>query len=250
MKAIILAAGQGTRLRPITDAKPKCLVELAGAPILEHQIRTLKNCKISNIHLVGGYLSEQLIEYDARLHVNKNYETTNMVASLFCASEELNGNDDVIISYGDIVYQKSVLKKLLCSDAEISLVIDKSWYNYWSARMDNPLSDAETLKIEMFDKVVDIGRKPKNSDEIQGQYTGLIKVRKDRVKDFKQTWEELDRNALYDGKTYENMFMTCFLKKLIHLGWECRAVFINNGWAEIDCESDIAVATDFWSPNK
>ena len=49
---------------------------------------------------------------------------------------------------------------------------------------------------------------------------------------------------------YENMFMTSFLRKLIHLSWECRAVFINNGWAEIDCEADIAVATDFWSPNK
>ena len=250
MKAIILAAGQGTRLRPLTDLRPKCLVELAGASILEHQIRTLQSNNINKIHLVGGYLSEQLETYDAQLHVNHIYERTNMVASLFCASEQFDGGDDLIIAYGDIVYQKNVLKKLLVADAEISLVIDKSWHRYWTARMVDPLADAETLKVVDTDKIVEIGQKPRNIGDIHGQYTGLIKIRKDCVLNFKDAWKKLDQKKMYDGQSYENMYMTSFLQELIEANWDCRAVFINNGWAEIDCLSDIHVATKFWSPSK
>ena len=54
MKAIILAAGKGTRLRPLTNSKPKCLVELAGKSLLEHQLDTLFECGITDIHVIGG----------------------------------------------------------------------------------------------------------------------------------------------------------------------------------------------------
>jgi NDP-sugar pyrophosphorylase family protein len=60
MMAIILVAGQGTRLRPLTNDKPKCLVELAGKPLLEHQLETLRARGVEDIHIVGGYRADQL----------------------------------------------------------------------------------------------------------------------------------------------------------------------------------------------
>ena len=60
MKAIILAAGQGTRLRPLTNDKPKCLVELANKPLLDHQLSVLRYTGINDIHVVAGYRAEQL----------------------------------------------------------------------------------------------------------------------------------------------------------------------------------------------
>lgn len=82
MKAIILAAGQGTRLRPLTDHKPKCLVELAGKPMLEHQLTTLRGAGINEIHIVAGYCAEQLDRSDITRHLNLDYASTNMVTTL------------------------------------------------------------------------------------------------------------------------------------------------------------------------
>ena len=246
MKAIILAAGQGTRLRPLTAYKPKCLVEVAGKPILEHQLKTLAQNDVTDIHIVAGYCAEQLECYPATVHINPDYALTNMVYTLFCAKSVMTNCKDLIISYGDIVYEPNVLAKLIESDAPVSLIVDTEWKSYWSARMENPLDDAETLKLKDGNKIVEIGKKPCSYSEVQGQYTGLIKVRADYVERLFYVWQSMDQNKMFDGKDFQNMYMTSFLQHLIDSGWDTRAVFIQNGWAEIDCEADLHVATQFW----
>lgn len=246
MKAIILAAGQGTRLRPLTDDKPKCLVELAGKPLLEHQLATLHAGGVDDIHVVGGYRTDQLQRPGITLHINERFAETNMVTTLFAAEAVMTGESDLIISYGDIVYEQRVLAALQAVDAPIALAVDREWRSYWAARMADPLSDAESLKLSDSDRVVELGKKPQSYDEIQGQYIGLIKIRADYVARLPQLWRSMDRDAIYDGKDYDNMFMTSFIQHLIHIGWEARAAFIDNGWAEVDCEYDLNVATEFW----
>ena len=248
MKAIILAAGKGTRLRPLTDSKPKCLVELAGKSLLEHQLDTLSECGITDIHVIGGYYADQLVNAKYKLHQNYNYNNSNMVHTLFVAMEELTGREDIIISYGDIVYQKNVLQKLIDLDAPISLVIDRAWLSYWKTRMEDPLTDLETLKLDNTNKIIEIGKKPQNLSEIDGQYIGLIKVNAQFVTKLKNTWQNMDKDILYDGKDYDNMYMTSYLQMLINLGWDIRATFIENGWAEIDCLADLDVALANWKP--
>lgn len=245
MKAIILAAGQGTRLRPLTNDKPKCLVELAGKPLLEHQLETLRAAGISDIHVVGGYRADQLKRPGFTLHLNPRYAETNMVTTLFAAEAVMTGENDLIISYGDIVYEPRVLAALQAVDAPIALAVDREWRRYWAARMEDPLSDAETLKLADCDRVVELGKKPKSYDDIQGQYTGLIKIRADHVARLPEVWRAMDHTATYDGKDYDNMYMTSFIQHLIDSGWEARAAFIDNGWAEVDCREDISVAEGF-----
>ena len=247
MKAIILAAGQGTRLRPLTDHKPKCLVELAGKPLLEYQLDTLRACGINDIHIVGGYRADQLRKYDVTLHLNPRYAETNMVNTLFAAEVVMTGDTDLVIAYGDIVYETRVLRALLDCDAPIALAVDKEWYRYWSARMEDPLADAETLKLTVKNRITELGKKPRSLDDIQGQYTGLIKVQADYVRKFAEVWHAMDRNALYDRKDFDNMYMTSFLQYLIDRDWKVRAAFIENGWAEVDCEADLQIAIYFWS---
>ena len=245
MKAIILAAGQGTRLRPLTDHKPKCLVELAGKPLLEHQLATLRAAGVDDIHIVGGYRAEQLERPGITLHINERFAETNMVTTLFAAEAVMTGESDLIIGYGDIVYEPRVLAALLAVDAPIALAVDREWRRYWAARMDDPLSDAETLKLTDGDRVVELGKKPQSYADIQGQYTGLIKIRAAHVARLPEVWRAMDRDAIYDGKDYDNMYMTSFIQYLIDSGWETRAALIDNGWAEVDCEADLAVALTF-----
>ena len=103
-----------------------------------------------------------------RLKENPRYFETNMVWTLFSAEEELEG--DLIISYGDIVYSREILQTLLDSKSDISVVIDKDWESYWRARNDNPLDDAETLRLSKNGRILELGQKPQSVDEIQGQY--------------------------------------------------------------------------------
>lgn len=239
MRAIILAAGQGTRLRPLTDDKPKCMVELAGKPLLHHQVNALRGVGINDIVLVGGYRSDQLQADGTQLVLNPDYATTNMVGTLFCAEHLMTHDDDLLIAYGDIVYEQKVLRSLLDCDAPVALSIDREWQRLWESRMDDPLSDAETLKLEDENRIRELGKKPDSLEEIQGQYIGLIKVRSDFVAVLRDFYHQLNRSAHYDGKDFDNMFMTSFIQALIDAGHEVRAAFTDNGWIEVDTVEDL-----------
>ena len=151
MKVIILAAGQGTRLRPLTDHCPKCMVEVNGKSIIERQLDTMHSCGIEDkdITIIAGYrndvLKEKFKDTEINFIVNEEYENTNMVCSLMCARSLMEAEDDILISYGDIIYNKEVLGKILQSEENMSVIVDDGWYEYWSARCENPLDDAETL---------------------------------------------------------------------------------------------------------
>ena len=239
MRAIILAAGQGKRLRPLTDDRPKCLVELGGVTLLERQLTTLRQHAINDITVVGGYRAELLKDGDYRLVVNPNYATGNMVASLFCARESLRADQDLVIAYGDILYESRVLGALLDGQDPICLVVDHGWREYWNRRMADPLTDAETLKLDRANYVRELGKRAQVLSEIEGQYIGLIKVQSEFVPQLVEAYERMDRNATYDGKPFPQMYMTSFLQHLIELDWPVRAVLVDHGWLEVDTLDDL-----------
>ncbi len=240
MTSIILAAGQGTRLRPYTDELPKCMVPLAGKPLLHHQMDTLAACGAdSDMVVVGGYRSDRLDLRNAELITNPAYDSTNMVTTLFCARDRMRDGEDLLISYGDIVFEPGVLRALLDGDGGIRLAADRQWERLWSTRMDNPLDDAETFVMDASGTVIELGKKPGGYDEVQAQYMGLIFVRGDQVADFKHAYDELDRSATYDGKDFDNMYMTSFLQYLIDSGRGVHACLVDSGWLEVDTTDEL-----------
>ena len=243
MKVIILAAGQGTRLRPYSDNIPKCMVEMAGKPLLLHQLDSMKVCKISmdDVAIVGGYKIDILKKLKLKVFENPQYTSTNMVSTLFCAREFMKQGEDLIISYGDIIYEPKVLKSLLeCSDP-ICITADKEWERLWRLRMDNPLLDAETFIMDKQCYVQELGKKPRSNTEVEAQYMGLIKVRSDMVEKFLNIYDAMDKSINYDGKDYKNMYMTSFIQYLIDAGWNVKACLVENGWLEVDTVEDLDV---------
>lgn len=241
MRVIILAAGQGTRLRPFTNEKPKCMVELHGKPLLHHQLTQIKKCNIdiNSIAIVGGYLSDRINSECINIFENKNYESSNMVHTLFCAQEFMSFEEDLIISYGDIVYDSSVLDKLIKADGDVVVSADLDWYKLWKERMENPLEDAETFKITENNKILELGKRPVSIDEVQAQYIGLVKVSSSKVNDFIKFYELMNKTKIYDGQSFNNMYFTSFLQCLIDSGWNVVADLINNKWIEVDSVDDL-----------
>jgi len=229
MKTIHLAAGQGTRLRPITDDRPKPLVELGDTSLLERNIETLRSAGINEQVVVTGYEAERIEELGYDTVHNDVYDETEMVYSLFCASEVFPTNDDLAISYGDIVYEESVVDALMACDAPISVVVDLKWRDLWERRFDDPLEDAETLQIEN-NRVTEIGAEPDSYHDIDSQYIGLIKIRADYIDRFVDAYESLDRDSIH---------MTWFLQHLINDGWHVEPVKIEGGWLEVDTIQDL-----------
>ena len=208
MKAIILAAGIGSRLGNLTKLKPKCMVKILENPLLFYQLKTLKSLNINNIYVVTGYRQNDLNFEGVNYIFNSSYATTNMVASLFCAREVLEMGEDVLISYGDIIYNTEILKKTINANYQINIPIDIEWKKYWKLRMENPLDDAETLKLDSKFNILEIGKKTKDYRDIYGQYMGLIKIRSDMGKRLFKNWDEINKNILHDGRTYKQMYMT------------------------------------------
>lgn len=234
MKAIVLAAGQGTRLRPLTNARPKCMVEFKGKPIINYIIEAMHHVGISDIHIITGYKSEVLKTHLANeegiiFHLNSEYDATNMLYSLWCANEEFD--DDIIISYSDIIYSSDILQKLVDCQAEIAITVDRDWRKLWELRMDNPLSDAESLILDENENVIEIGKKTSSYTDIQGQYMGLIKISKNAWKNIKKIYQSIPNPC--------SMYMTDFLQLIVNNGIGVRAVPVHGGWLEIDSVEDL-----------
>lgn len=241
MKVIILAAGQGTRLRPYTNDRPKCMVELKGKPLLHHQLEAIEQCGVNrtDIALAAGYLQEALVAPGIKQFRNEQYATTNMVTTLFAAEDFMQAGEDLIISYGDIVYKPDVFKRLLATSGDLVVAADLDWYDLWKLRMENPLDDAETFKMTKDGKVIELGKIPKTREDAQAQYIGLIKIAGNKVAEFVQYYHAMDKAAKYDGKDFDNMYMTSLIQSIIDAGWNVRAALINRSWLEVDSVADL-----------
>lgn len=242
-RVVVLAAGRGTRLGDAAEGLPKCMVELAGRPLLAHQLAAFAACGIDDVHVVTGHAADRVVAPGATRWTNPRYADTNMVVTLFCAQGAMDGATDLVVSYGDIVYEPRVLDALLAVDAPLAIVVDRGWRDYWRARMPDPLADAETMRLTDGDRIVELGKRATSYDQVEGQYIGLFRVRADHVPAFVAAWEALDPAGPYDGRDRDHMFMTSFLQRLIDTGWDARAAFVEHGWLEVDQPEDLAIDT-------
>ncbi len=252
-RLIILAAGQGTRLRPLTDSRPKCMVEIHGKPLIQWQVETARAVGIQDITIVSGYRADSISVEGVRYVQNPRYAETNMVRTLFCA--EFHFGDPLIVSYGDILYEPKALKQLMDSNHPVGVIVDTEWLSYWESRFENVLEDAETLRLDDAGAIVDIGQKPKTIEEISGQYIGLMKFSGDGLKQLCDAYTselsayERGESHICKERNLDQLYMTDLLQGLIDLGNTVSAVPISGGWVEIDFPQDLTLAQKYIDPS-
>ncbi len=237
MKAIILAAGRGSRMKDLTDEIPKCLVQLNGRALLDWQLQALEEAGISEIAIVTGYRRELLIDRGLHEFHNPRWAETNMVSSLEFAAPWLR-SEVCIVSYSDIFYDASAVNSLITSTADLAVTYDPDWLVQWQKRFEDPLSDAESFRLSPEGTLLEIGNKAKTVEEIEGQYMGLLRFTPNG-------WAEIERlRSSLNTSDQDSMHMTGTLQSLIESGRIAIAAVPYRGvWGEVDSEDDLAVHT-------
>ena len=239
-KAIIIAAGLGSRLKSYTENLPKCMLKFGDKTLLERQLEAYRNCGINNISVIRGYKKEKINYEDLRYYENPDFENNNILNSLFYAEEELNGN--VIVAYSDILFEASVVRRLLESQADISIVVDIDWRGYYDGRKEHPIEEAENVIFNANNEVLKIGKILTEKDDVHGEFIGMLKFTPRGAEIFKKHFHRA--KEIYWDKPYQRAaifqkaYITDIIQDMADLGVPVHCVIIERGWKEIDTVED------------
>jgi choline kinase len=233
MKAIILAAGRGSRMGSGTANIPKCMMKLHDRTLLDYCLDSLQKAgfALSDIGIVTGYKKEEIYIDGPRYFHNQNWENTNMFVSLTMADEWLK-TESCIVAYSDIIFSPNAVKLLAECTCDIAITYYTGFWELWEKRFANPFDDLETFK-QQDGKLVEIGKKPKSRDEVEGQYMGLLRF---TPNGWKKTIDSLPA-----PKPTEKLDMTTLLQHMISLGHNINTIKTNDLWLECDNLKDIEV---------
>lgn len=248
MKAIILAAGQGTRLKKYTENLPKGMLDFAGKTIIERQIELYRRCGVDDIIVVTGFAADKIQYKGVRYYKNEDFAVTNMVESFMRAKAEFN--DDVILSYSDILFSASMLQTMLANKDDFAVAVDKKWQVYWQKRYGKIDFDTESLTINDAGYITSLGLENPPLIEIDARYVGLLKFSQTGLTKITALWDKdyeeyLNKPWQQSGKFIRQAYMTDLLNALISVGESVKAVGFNNGWIEFDTNEDYENACEW-----
>ena len=242
MRAIILAAGSGLRLGQHTKDIPKALLDLNGKSILERQISLLRQHAINEIFVVTGYQREKHTLKDIEYIFNPRYAETEQLASMMVAITKIS--DDILVIFGDIVFDDQILQQILVSNDDIGIAIDLDWEKSYNERPDNPKSLADKVLIyqkkiqQISAKITSLSMK----NQQIGEFLGVIKLSRRGSKIMVQKYQELERShtgKFHDASSLEKAKLVDILQELIDSKIEIYPIPITGKWCEIDTPKDL-----------
>ena len=232
MKAVILAAGQGTRIRSVHGEHPKCLIEVDNATILDHQLDALSMVGINDVAIVVGYEKEQIIAHvNARTLLRPRirfiespaFAITNNIYSLWLALDWLRG-DSFIVLNADVIFNPEILDVAVRPNAPISMIVDPLWRD-------------ETMKVVILDDHVIRMSKNMSREEFSGTYIGITVFSKAIQDRFFQKMEDVI------GASRVNEFFNVVVQELANEGVPVGYTSTDGlPWAEIDDPVDLTFA--------
>jgi choline kinase len=240
VKAIILAAGIGSRVRPLTDNTPKSLLKIGEKTILEQMLTNIRAVGITEVAIITGYLEEKIKSFIA-VHFgdlsvtfikNEQYMDTNTGYSLLLAKDFI-GSDDFVKFDADVVFEQAVLEKLLKETIPNALCIDTNIH-----------LEKEEVKVILGEgnKVLEVGKKL-DPHKAHGESIGIEKIGGEAVH---MLFSELER-LMQDPANYKEYYDDSYTT-LVANGSPFAAVDITGlKWVEIDTHEDYDRAQQLFS---
>lgn len=241
-RAIFLAASRGNELKELTENKPKALIDINGKPLIEQSIENFYAHDIKDLAIVRGYKKEAFKFPNIKYFDNDNFETTGELASLNLAKNQIE--DNTIISYGDILYRKYILSRLLEEKGDITLVVDsnvkdrsanyKGDFVTCSRASSNGFDSEEVeLKSIQFSTL-------ENAKNIQGEWIGLLKTNAVGSELLKKTINEMT-----DLPNFGSLKLPDLLNKLLEKKAKINVMYINGHWMDVDSYADVSKGQNF-----
>ena len=260
MKAIIVAAGIGSRLGELTKKTTKSLVNVNDKTILEHQISIFKKLGINDITVIIGPYPEQYDFEDISFIHDKKFMEHDILSSFMLASPIID--DDVIVSYGDVIFDENILQPLIDFKDRIGLAIDFDWeQNY--AKIDKELKLEATVSLvknKRCIKIVD-GRELQKSNnqtideifnsknETIGEFVGLMKLSKQGGKIFCDEYQKLSQThsgKFHEANSLSEAYFTDMIQELIDSKIQITPISVKGKWCEIDTMQDLKSAEELF----
>lgn len=245
MKGLILAAGQGTRLKKYTENLPKGMLLFQGKTVIERQIEIYRKCGIHEIIIVTGFAADKIDYKGVKYYKNEDYANTNMVESLLAAKSEFN--DDIIVSYSDVIFDEAMLRSMMESESDFACAVDTEWKNYWEARYGRVDFDTESLSMDEDGYITELGLENPKLEDIDARYIGLLKFSKVGLELIQaimnRDYEEYMENPWkQSGKPIRKAYMTDLLQAIVEEGKKVKGEKFQNGWIEFDTNEDYETA--------
>lgn len=223
MKALLLAAGKGTRISRYLSGNPKCTVNIGGIKLIEYTIDLLKKKGITEIGIVTGYranvITDILKNENIRFFYNPFYDVTNSIASAWFARDFIK-DDDIIIMNADVYLEESVLDMILNSKKSPVMFADST------------RKEEGDYKFKYENGLLQKYGKDLATEDITGEYIGIGKFNKEFLQEFYFKLEEMINtqqhsvwweNIVYDMVDYRNVYVE-----------DVKGLF----WAEVDYIED------------
>jgi L-glutamine-phosphate cytidylyltransferase len=250
VKAIIIGAGRGSRLRHLTEDIPKTLVPVLGRPMLDSILEALAAGGFSrkDVIFICGYKADVIrARYPDLTYVeNTRWERNNILASLLCAREHLA--EGFVSTYADIVYRPQVVADLMQTPWDITLACDTDWRRRYEGRSQHPETDAEKMRAEER-RVVELSRRIA-STHATGEFMGVMKLSAEGAGRFVRAFDEAARafpeGEFREGRTFEKAYLIDLLQHMLERGEAMHRVDTHGGYMEIDTLEDASLAEAWW----
>lgn len=224
MRALILAAGRGTRISRYLSGNPKCTVDIGEISLIENTVKQLNSFGVEKIGVILGYnnnvIREILKDYNVDFFYNPFYDVTNSIASAWFASEFISEEDDMIIMNGDVYLEDSLLKNILIEKSSPVLFCDTS------------RKEEADYKLYFEKNILIKYGKELSGNDISGEYIGVAKINKDFINTFKEGLNSLI-NKQQHSLWWENILYSMSGSQKIYV-----KEIGNKFWAEVDYIED------------
>ncbi|MBO39509.1 MAG: hypothetical protein CMM75_10095 [Rhodospirillaceae bacterium] len=252
---IVIAAGFGSRLMPLTEHLPKCMLPVQSVPILHRTLETFDQLGIEEKTVIGGYKAENLaIPTGVNLLINSEYQSNNILHSLAYARNEFVYGTDTIVCYSDIIFQKAIAEQLLESSlGDIILVVDRKWQTRYVDRELHLIAEAEAANFDAELKLLQVGKTLLTSDANSnewGEFLGLVKFTSRGAQAFWDIFDKINQQLAPDepfqaASEWQKSYLTDLFQELIDRGISVHCLLIDGGWEEIDNREDYDYAQVF-----
>jgi len=247
MKAIILAAGSGTRISKNFPALPKALIQVNNISIISRQISLFKKNGIDEIIVITGPFKEKFSMPDITCVYDQKFEEHDILGSLMEAREHIFG--DVIITYSDIIFEDLILKKILQTNLDIGIAVDLDWKKAYENRKSHAISEAENILFDNSRNILEIRKNIRNSNLEIGEFLGIIKLSNNGCKLLLKRYDEIRNDKcgrFYDTKSLTKAYLTDMIQELIESKIEVKPILISGKWCEIDTIEDLKRAENMF----